>query len=144
MNLEYYLFTKEDPIAKLRAAAKGLSIGSKMKVAGKIRQCEAHMRKSRKFRTFINLENPLSDIVGSVFVLFFDEKIDKNQFMAIPRDPGTDFLLYFGGTVGNMDDKYIKKAQKIIISQSEDINYFIRAFHSIRLAQGEIDKLKNS
>ena len=144
MNLEYYLFTKEDPIVKLKASAKGLSIRSKMKVAPHIRSCEAFMRKSKTFREFINMETPLSEIVGSVFVLFFDDKIDKTKFMSIPRDPSADFLMYFGKCMNKLDDKYMKKAQKFIISQSDDINYFIRAFHNIRLAQGEIDKLKKS
>jgi len=144
MNVEYYLFTKEDPIIKLRAKAKGLSIRSKMKVAPHIRSCESFMRKSKRFRDLINQETALSEIIGSIFVLFFDEKIDKRKFMSIPRDTSTDFLVFFGTCVAAMDDKYIKKAQKIIISLSDDINYFVRAFHSIRLAQGEIDKLKKS
>ena len=144
MNVEYYLFTKEDPVTKLKAMAKGLSIRSKMKVAPHIRSCESFMRKSKRFRDLINQETAMSEIIGSIFVLFFEEKIDKRKFMSIPRDASTDFLVFFGTCVGAMDDKYIKKAQKIIISLSEDINYFVRAFHNIRLAQGEIDKLKKS
>ena len=76
------------------------------------------------------------------FASFFGEKIDKNVFLAIPRDPAYDFLRYINNTPLNEDDKYMKKVTALILSHSESINAFVKAFLSIRLAQGELDKLK--
>lgn len=144
MKLEYFIFTKEDPIIKLKSEAKSLSIGSKFKVAPHIKKCEAMMRKCKNFREVLLDDNPLSELVGSSFVMFFDNEIDKDRFVVIPRNACIDFLMFFGSSLGNRDDKYIKKAQEIIVSLGSEINYFIRAFHSIRTAQGEIDKLKKT
>ena len=143
LDYEYSLFTKEDPIKLLRDDAKRLSIPKKFKIAPHIRRAEALVKQASKFRDIIIDENNSNNIVlGYTFASFFGEKIDKNVFLAIPRDPAYDFLRYINNTPLNEDDKYMKKVTALILSHSESINAFVKAFLSIRLAQGELDKLK--
>ena len=56
--------------------------------------------------------------------------------------------MYQGNALGLMpnygirlDDKYLKKVNTLICNNSNSIDYFIKAFLSIRLAQGELNKL---
>ena len=42
------------------------------------------------------------------------------------------------------DDKYMKKVTNLILANSDSIDAFVKAFHSIRIAQGEITKLQSA
>jgi len=144
---EYYLFTKEDPLKSIKDDAKGLSMARKMKLGPSIRRSEMFIRKSKDFRTILQSEEAdLAGVIGAAFALYFDNKVDKGRFVAIPRDCGLEFLAYFNHFIerstGNMDDKYIKKANSLILRYSESIDSFVKAFHSIRSTKTQLNKLQ--
>ena len=144
---EYYLFTKEDPLKTIRDDAKTLSIPRKMKLGAHIRRAEMHIRKSKDFRTVLQCENAdLATVIASVFTLYFDSMIDKGNLVAIPSDPGLEFLSFFekfcSSNAKTVDDKYMKKANSLILRYSESIDSFIKAFHSIRNTKAQLNKLQ--
>jgi len=144
LDYEYALFTQEDPIKLLKSGASKLSIPKKFKIAPHIRRAEALVRKCEKFRNIILDETSLSNIsLGYMFCSYFGEKIDKHQFLAIPRSITTDFIRYLSISEFRKDDKYMKKATSLVIAHSDSIDAFVKAFMSIRYAQGELDKLQS-
>lgn len=144
MNVEYYLFSNEDPIQKLNALAKRLPIHKKMKVAPYIRRAKALAKSSDSFRTILSAdENTLDGFIGTLFVLYFEEKVDKKGFVVVSRDPSYDFLKFITKVSSQLDitDKYIHNATTKILANAKAIDSFIKAFMSIRQAQGELNKL---
>lgn len=144
MNVEYYLFSKEDPIQKLNALAKGLPIHKKMKIAPYIRRAKALVKSSDSFRTILGAEdNTFDGFIGTLFVLYFEQKVDKKGFVVVSRDPSFDFISFVNKFSGQLDitDKYIHTATTKILANAKAIDSFIKAFMSIRLAQGEMNKL---
>ena len=143
LDFEYCLFTTEDPIEKLKAEAKNLPIHKKFKISPYIRRSSALVDKSNKFRKLITDDNNYNNmLVGYSFASYFGEKLDKHQFLAIPRDVSYDFIRYVNSNPMTEDDKYMKRLNSLILSHSDGIDAFVKAFLSIRLAQGELDKLK--
>lgn len=125
--------------------AKSLSLKKKWKVAPYIRRAEALVKKSQKFRDIIcDEENQYNHIVGLMFAAYFGEKIDKYKYTAVPRDIGFDFLGYIQNHPISDDDKYMKKVTTLILSHSDQIDAFVKAFLGIRLAQSELDKLQSN
>ena len=142
---EYYMFTEQDPIACLKDLGKKLPLHKKVSYARHIRRAEALLKKCAKFRDVVVKENNLvSDIVGTAFSLYFDEKVDKKGFVVIANDPAKDFCAYINQVIIGglrLDDKYISKATNMILKYSDQINAFIRAFMAMRDAQREYLKL---
>ena len=106
-----------------------------------------HIRKSKDFRTVLQCENAdLATVIATVFTLYFDSMIDKGKLVAIPSDPGLEFLSFFekfcSSNVKTADDKYMKKANSLILRYSESIDSFIKAFHSIRNTKAQLNKLQ--
>ena len=143
LDFEYSLFTAEDPIKLLKSEAKRLPLHRKFKIAPHIRRAEGLVRKAKKFRDIIIDENnPHNIAVGFTFASYFGDTIDKHQFLAIPRDVSYDFIRYVNKFYPSDDDKYMRKVTALILAHSESIDAFVKAFLSIRQAQGELDKLK--
>ena len=145
-DLEYYMFSNEDPIAKLKDLAMPLNVSKKRKIAPYINRANAMLRKSQAFREMILNEpnDEIIEIMSSTFVLYFDACVDKGKFISIAQDPAFEFVKYVSGLMANgirLDDKYLKKVNTLICNNSNSIDYFIKAFLSIRLAQGELNKL---
>ena len=82
--------------------------------------------------------------ICTLFMMYFDSKVDKGNLMYIPKDPGLEFQMYFLAMSNNPDDKYIKRSRSLIRSYSESIDYFVKAFLSIRIAKEEYKKIKAS
>lgn len=146
MDLEYYLFSQEDPIERMKEMAAPLNKYRKAKVAPYIRRAEAMVRKCEPFRKLLMAEDQMSDIISTSFVMFFDSKIVRSNFLVIPKDPSFEFVKYVSGLMANgilLDDKYLKKANTIILNNSDAIDAFVKAFLSIRLAKSELDKLSS-
>jgi len=144
MELEYYLFSQEDPIETLKLLTANMTTYRKKTVAPLIRRAEAHVRKCKPFRDVLFKEDEFSEIIATSFVLFFDQKVSRGGFVAVARDPSFDFVKFISGLMANgirLDDKYLRKANTFIINKSDAIDAFIKAFISIRLAKAEIDKL---
>ena len=144
---EYYLFTKEDPLKPIKDEAKKLSMPRKIKFGPQLRRTEVLIKKSKDFRTILlNDEADLANVIGAAFMLYFDAKIDKGRLVAIPRDCSIEFMAFFNhfckSKVENMDDKYMKKANSLILKYSESIDFFIKAFHSIRTIKTQLNKLQ--
>lgn len=145
INFEYYLFSKEDPIASLKDYAKDLTLSQKRKVSPYIRRAEGTTKTIKKFRDFLMDDNLLSDVIGSAFMLYFDTYIDKRKYLCIPRDAAHDFSKYWESIVTKSDEadaKYMKKVNSVMSSNIKFIDPFIKAFLSIRIAQLEIAKFK--
>ena len=144
MELEYYLFSQEDPIETLKLLTANMTTYRKRTVAPLIRRAEAMVRKCKPFRDVLFQEDEFSEIIATSFVLFFDQKVSRGGFVAVARDPSFDFVKFISGLMANgirLDDKYLRKANTFIINKSDAIDAFIKAFISIRLAKAEIDKL---
>ena len=146
MDLEYYMFSHEDPIAKLKDLAMPLGVAKKRKVSPYINRANAMVRRAQPFREMILNEpdNEIIEIMASSFVLYFDACVDKGKFLSIAKDPAFEFVKYVSGLMKNgirLDDKYLKKVNTLICNNSDSIDYFIKAFLSIRLAQGELNKV---
>lgn len=144
MELEYYLFSQEDPIETLKLLTANMTTYRKKTVAPLIRRAEAMVRKCKPFRDVLFQEDEFSEIIATSFVLYFDQKVSRGGFVAVARDPSFDFVKFISGLMKNgiqLDDKYLRKANTFIINKSDAIDAFIKAFISIRLAKAEIDKL---
>ena len=145
MDFEYCLFTEEDPISLLKKESSKLSIPKKFKIAPYIRRANALVKKSKKFRDIVvDEQNPTNNLIGMCFASYFGNKLDKTKFFLVPRDITIDFLRFMTEFTEKQDDKYMKKVANLIASHSDSIDAFVKAFLSIRLAQGELDKLKSA
>lgn len=145
LDYEYALFTENDPISLLKDSAKKLSIGKKFKIAPYIRRAEALTKKSKKFRDLITDETiELNMLIGFTFAAYFGEKLDRFKYLSVPRDVTYEFVKYMNKSVTTKDDKYMRRVTALILSHSDSIDAFVKAFISIRLAQGELDKLRSS
>lgn len=141
-NYEYALFTEEDPLKLLRDDCKSLKFFQKVKVAPFIRRAERLSRKADKWCKFMRDKRDSSICI--LFMMYFDTKLDKGKLLYIPRYPGKEFQMFFIATTNNSDDKYLRRSRSIIRSYSESIDYFVKAFLSIRIAKEEFKKLKQS
>ena len=81
MNPEYSMFTEEDPTKVLKSLAKQLPLHKRWKIAPHIRRADAMVKKSQKWRDVISSDAFLDEVVASAFVLYFDQKVDKNKFI---------------------------------------------------------------
>ena len=148
METGYYLFTTEDPVQKLVANAKDIPLSRRWKAAKSITRVRALVAKAQPFRDFINKEDEeISALVGLSFCHYFDQYIDKGRFVSIPKDASFEFVKYMGGLLkreAKIDDKYLKKAVNLVLSYSEAIDAFIKAFHSIKMAEDLVNKLQTS
>lgn len=144
MELEYYLFSQEDPIAALKDLTSEMSTHRKRTVAPLIRRAEAMVKKCKPFREILFMGDDFSEMIATSFVIYFDQMVSKGKFVAVSKDPSFEFVKYVSGMMGGrklVDDKYLKKVNTFIINKSDAIDAFIKAFISIRLAKSEIDKL---
>ena len=148
MEIGYYLFTSEDPIDKLVAKAKDLPMSKRWKAAKSITRAKALVAKAKPFREFITKDDvQISALVGLSFCQYFDQYIDRGKFVSIPKDPAFEFVKYMGGMLkhgARIDDKYLKKAVNLVLSYSDAIDAFVKAFHSIKMADDLVNKLQTS
>ena len=141
-NYEYALFTEDDPLKMLRDDAKELKFFQKTRLAPYIRRAEQTSRKAKDWCYFMT--NRADSGICTLFMMYFDSKVDKGNLMYIPKDPGLEFQMYFTAMTNNSDDKYIKRSRSLIRSYSESIDYFVKAFLSIRIAKEQYKKIKAS
>jgi len=145
LDYEYAVFTKEDPIKLLKDGCKGLSLLKRHKISPYIRRSEALLKKAQKFRDIITDEYVQNNmLLGYMFAAYFGEKLDKHKYLSIPRDVSYEFIRYLSKSEISKDDKYMKNATNIILAHSDSIDAFVKAFLSIRHAQGELDKLQSA
>ncbi len=147
LDFEYALFTKEDPIKLLKDAGSDLSIPRKLKYAPHVRRAQALVKKSKKFRDIITSENNLpSTVIATTFSAYFGNKLDRGLYLAIPSNVTKDYIEFIEVACKDfkITDKYMKSIIKVILNHSDYIDAFVKAFLSIRLAQGELDKLKSN
>ena len=151
IELEYHLYLGGNPIQTLKDDSSKLSLSQKRVIGPYIRRAEAFIKKSEPFRRLLRMDdgdNRLHDIIGIAWANYFEHEINKGKFMVIPRDVAIDFMMYFGNMLksGKTDkmasDKYMQKAQRLILSYDKSIDAFIKAFHSIRLANEKYLSLK--
>ena len=147
LELEYHLYLDGNPIQTLKDDASKLTLAQKRVIGPYIRRAESFIKISEPFRKLLRLDDgkdKLLDAIGVVWAHYFEHKINK-KYMVIPKDASLDFMEYFGSMAQKdkfPDDKYIKKAQRIILSPEKSIDAFIKAFHSIRLANDKYLSLK--
>jgi len=147
LELEYHLYLDGNPIQTLKDDASKLTLAQKRVIGPYIRRAESFIKISEPFRKLLRLDDgkdKLLDAIGVVWAHYFEHKINK-KYMVIPKDASLDFMEYFGSMAQKdkfPDDKYIKKAQRIILSHENSIDAFIKAFHSIRLANDKYLTLK--
>ena len=146
LEVEYFVFSHEDPIAKLKDFASVLPVGKKRKISPYINRASAMLKKAQPFRELLINEpnNEIVEILASCFVLYFDAFVDKGKFVAVSKDPAFEFVKYVSGLMSTgvrLDDKYLKKVNHLICSNSDYIDAFVKAFLSLRIAQGELNKL---
>ena len=147
LELEYHLYLDGNPIQTLKDDASKLTLAQKRVIGPYIRRAESFIKISEPFRKLLRLDDgkdKLLDAIGVVWAHYFEPKIIKN-YIVIPKDASLDFIEYFGSMAQKdkfPDDKYIKKAQRIILSHEKSIDAFIKAFHSIRLANDKYLSLK--
>ncbi len=146
LDLEYYVFSHEDPIEHLKTAAGMLPIGKKRKISPYIRRADAMLKKADPFREMLinDKNNEIAEILASCFVLYFDAYVDKGRFVAVAKDPAFEFVKYVSGMMGTgvrLDDKYLKKVNTLICRNADYIDAFIKAFLNLRIAQSELTKL---
>ena len=141
-NYEYALFTEDDPLKMMRDDCKSLKFFQKTKLAPYIRRAEQASRKAKDWCYFMTNRGDAG--ICTLFMMYFDSKVDKGNLMYIPKDPGLEFQMYFVAMSNNPDDKYIKRSRSLIRSYSESIDYFVKAFLSIRIAKEEYKKIKAS
>ena len=152
LDFEYALFTKEDPIKLLKDASSKLPIHKKFKIAPHIRRASAAVNKCKKFRDIItDSDNVIFNDIGSTFARYFGRKIDRGQFMSLPKHTTKEYVEYMASSCGDIitpnkisNDKYMESITKTILSHSDYIDAFVKAFLNIRLAQSELDKLKSN
>ena len=147
LELEYHLYLDGNPIQTLKDDASKLTLAQKRVIGPYIRRAESFIKISEPFRKLLRLDDgkdKLLDAIGVVWAHYFEHKINK-KYIVIPKDASLDFMEYFGNMAQKdkfPDDKYIKKAQRIILSHEKSIDAFIKAFHSIRLANDKYLTLK--
>jgi hypothetical protein len=147
LELEYHLYLDGNPIQTLKDDASKLTLAQKRVIGPYIRRAESFIKISEPFRKLLRLDDgkdKLLDAIGVAWAHYFEHKINK-KYMVIPKDVSLDFMEYFGSMAQKdkfPDDKYIKKAQRIILSHEKSIDAFIKAFHSIRLANDKYLTLK--
>ena len=146
IDLEYYIFSQEDPIEVLKDRAATLTLAKKRKVSPYINRAAALLRKSDAFReALINADGTeIQEIMATSFILYFDKFVDKGRFVAIAKDPAFEFIRFISGLMGDgikIDDKYLRKVNTFICQHSREIDAFVKAFLSIRIAQGELNRL---
>lgn len=147
LDFEYALFTKEDPIKLLKDAASKLPFHKKIKIAPHIRRASAAVGKCKDFREIIITDkNVVCTDIGTTFAAYFGRNIDKGIYLSIPNNPAKDYVDYLEKSCRDTirSDKYMESITKLIIYHSDYIDAFVKAFLSIRLAQGELDKLKSN
>ena len=147
LDFEYALFTKEDPIKLLKDASSKLPIHKKFKIAPHIRRASAAVNNCKKFRDIVAIEdNPVCNDIGSTFASYFGQKVDKGIYLAIPKSAAKEYVEFLESSCKDTirSDKYMESITKLILYHSDHIDAFVRAFLSIRLAQGELDKLKSN
>ena len=148
LEMEYHLYLDGNPIQTLKDEASKLTLSQKRVIGPYIRRAESFIKRSEPFRKLLRLDNgedKILDLIGIVWAQYFEHKINKGKYMVIPKDVSMDFIEYFGMMAQKdkfPDDKYIKKAQSIILSHEKSIDSFIKAFHSIRLANDKYLSLK--
>ena len=148
IELEYHLYLGGNPIQTLKDDASKLTLSQKRVIGPYIRRAESFIKRSEPFRKLLRLdtgEDKILDAIGIVWAQYFEHKINKGKYMVIPKDASMDFMEYFGSMAQKdkfPDDKYIKKAQRIILAHAKSIDSFIKAFHSIRLANDKYLSLK--
>lgn len=144
-EIEYGLFSGEDPIAMLVKEAKKVPLHRRWKIAPYINRAKALIHKAKKFRDIIlDDKNPNNMLIGLTFTAYFGQSIDKSGFMVLPRNISYEYLRYMNKAADVGDDKYMKKVTNLILANSDSIDAFVKAFHSIRIAQGEITKLQSA
>jgi len=147
LELEYHLYLDGNPIQTLKDDASTMTLAKKRVIGPYIRRAESFIKISEPFRELLRLDDgkdKLLDAIGVVWAHYFEHKINR-KYMVIPKDASLDFMEYFGSMAQKdkfPDDKYIKKAQRIILSHEKSIDAFIKAFHSIRLANDKYLSLK--
>ncbi len=147
LDFEYALFTKEDPIKLLKDAGSDLSIPRKIKYAPHVRRAQALVKKSQKFRDIITSERDIiSSVIATTFSAYFGNQLDRGLYLAIPSNVTKDYVEFIEAACKDfkLTDKYMEKITKVILYHSDYIDAFVKAFLSIRLAQGELDKLKSN
>ena len=144
-EFEYALFTTEDPIEKLKSVAKKLPMHKKFKLAPHVRRAAALTKQAKKSRDIITDDKSVTCmLIGLSFASYFGEKLDKDRYMLIPRDITDDYLIYLINSPEKRDDKYMKQVTNLIQANRKGIDSFVKAFLSIRVAQGELDKLQSA
>ena len=144
MELEYLMFSQENPADTLKDLASTLNLSRKRKIAPYIRRTEALVRKSQSFRNILMSEQEINDVIATAFVQYFDKKVSRGNFIAIARDPSFEFVKFVSGLMKDgikLEDKYLRRVNTIILNNSDAIDSFIKAFLSIRQTKGELDKL---
>ncbi len=148
MEAPYYLFTKEDPIDRLVTNAKKIPISRRWKAAPLITRARVFSKKSQSFRDILTQEkSPICELIAVTFTQYFDRQIDNGRFVVIPKDPSYDFIKFLSTILKKgvkMDDKYLKKATNLTLQHSDAIDAFVKAFHSIRMAEDMVNKLQSS
>ena len=148
IELEYHLYLGGNPIQALKDDASKLTLSQKRVIGPYIRRAEAFIKTSEPFRRLLRMddgENRVHDIIGIAWANYFENKINKGKYMVIPRDASIEFMMYFGSMLKGdrmESDKYMQKAQRLILSYEKSIDAFIKAFHSIRLANEKYLSLK--
>jgi len=152
LDFEYALFTKEDPIKLLKDSASKLPLHKRAKIAPYIRKANASVVKCKKFRDIITSDDRfVFGDIGDTFTRYFGSKIDKGPFLALPNKITVDYVYFLSTSCSDIlskdkfnNDKYMERIVNVILSHSDHINAFVRAFLNIRIAQGELDKLKSN
>ena len=148
MEAPYYLFTKEDPIDHLVSRAKKIPLSRRWKAAPLITRARVFSKKSKSFRDILTQDkSPICELISVTFTQYFDSQIDNGKFVVIPKDPSYDFIKFLSNILKKgvkMDDKYLKKATNLTLQNSDAIDAFVKAFHSIRMAEDMVNKLQSS
>lgn len=148
LDFEYALFTKEDPIKLLKDAGSSLSIPRKVKYAPHVRRASAMVKKCCGFRDILtkNDNDVVATVIATTFSTYFGKKIDCGPYLAIPSDVSKDYIEFIEVACKDfkITHKYMESIIKVILHHSDHIDAFVKAFLSIRLAQGELDKLKSN
>lgn len=145
LELAYILFTANNPIDVLKDKASSLSTYRKKQLAPLIRRADHFTKRSEKFRKLIRDWDQLSDLIGFVFIDFFENHINNKGMIVMDRSIAARFAVYLSALKRNgkhlVPDKYTHKAQKIIMDHDKEIDAFVKAFHSIRMAEQKLESL---
>ena len=91
------------------------------------------VRKCKPFREVFFKEDDFSEMISTAFVLYFDQKVSRGNFVAVAKDPSFEMVKFVSGMLGGrklVDDKYLRKVNTFIINKSDAIDAFIKAFIS--------------